>query len=198
MNDRYGEPMRGDDGDDGDQRAVEDTIIRLVEPAARTAERAIDVAVDEVLRVLPAVGPRARAVDDVEDDALDGAASEPAEWMLAVRGTSTLVPLDRPVIVGRAPGAARFPDGVDPRRLVVPKDRRGISSTHARIEQVGDSLVVTDLGSTNGVAVHWASGATRRLRPGESCVALPDASIDLGDGIVIEFRPNPTTHEEHP
>jgi hypothetical protein len=186
--------VRADDSEDRERRDIDDTIIRLVEPSEATAQRPISVAVDDVLRSLPGV----RAVRHVaDDDANDEApASDTPRWMLAVRGTTTVVPLDRPVIIGRAPGGSRVPTGADPRRLVVPADRAGISSTHARIEQLGQTLVVTDLGSTNGLHVHWASGPARRLRPGEACAVLPDTAVDLGDGIVLEFRPYPPAHEE--
>ena len=57
----------------------------------------------------------------------------------------------------------------------------------ARIEQLGDTLVVTDLGSTNGIDVHWSQGPVRRLRPGETSVVLPDAVVAIGDAVVVEF-----------
>jgi hypothetical protein len=188
--------VRGNDSDDIDRRDVDDTIIRLVEPSEATAERPVAVAVDEILRSLPGVRAVHHATDDGDDE--PAPASDHESWMLVVRGTSTVVPLDRPVIVGRSPGAPRVPSPEDPRRLVVPSDRAGISSTHVRIEQLGQTLVVTDLGSTNGLHVHWASGPTRRLRPGESCAVLPDAAVDLGDGIVLEFRPSPSVPQESP
>lgn len=187
-----------------DGAAIEDTIIRLVEPTSHTGERPVSAAVDEVLRRLPASArrvPRASAaVEEGDEDAAGGIAEPPAriDWMLVVRSSATTVPLDRPVLVGRAPALPRVAGSVEPRRLVVPNDRRGVSSTHARIEQLGDSLVVTDAGSTNGLVVHWASGPPRRLRPGESCVVLPDAAIDLGDGIVLEFHPHPSPPKEQP
>lgn len=191
-------------GEPDDRASVEDTIVRLIEPASTTAERPVSAAVDDVLRRLPASARGARRASGVTDDDADGEDATVAElpgrieWMLVVRSSATSVPLDRPVLVGRAPALARVSGAVEPRRLIVPRDRTGVSSTHARIEQLGDSLVVTDVGSTNGVVVHWASGPPRRLRPGESCVVLPDAAVDLGDGIVIEFQPHPSPPKEHP
>lgn len=201
--------ITGDEGVNGAPDAglpadVSDTVIRLIEPRVATDPRPLDVAVDEVLGHLPASTrgrARASAPDadgDADDDQAHAPVAERGEWMLVVRGSTTSVPLDRPVLVGRKPGAFRVPTGTPVRRLVVPADRRGVSSTHAQFEQVGDSLVVSDAGSTNGLVVHWASGPPRRLRPGESCVVLPDAAVDLGDGIVIEFHPRPRPPKEHP
>jgi pSer/pThr/pTyr-binding forkhead associated (FHA) protein len=62
-----------------------------------------------------------------------------------------------------------------------------VSSTHARIEQVGDTVVVTDLRSTNGTTVTPPGGRSSRLRPGESAVVLPGAVVDIGDGNIIEI-----------
>ncbi|HET8958225.1 MAG TPA: FHA domain-containing protein [Microcella sp.] len=201
MSDSRGDDAAGDAPDFVDRSDVEDTVIRLVEPPSDTAPRAVASAVDDVLRRLPASvrrAPRASSAVASDDDPTVAHVPDRIEWMLAVRNSATSVPLDRPVLVGRSPATARITGPAEPRKLIVPRDRRGVSSTHARIEQVGDSLVVTDVGSTNGLVVHWASGPPRRLRPGESCVVLPDAAVDLGDGIVIEFHPNPSPPEEHP
>ncbi len=201
MSDSRSSDATGDAREPADRSAVEDTVIRLVEPPSDTAPRPVASAVDEVLRRLPASvrrATRASAEWPDDDDAPVANAPDRIAWMLVVRNSATSVPLDRPVLVGRSPATARVAGPVEPRKLIVPRDRRGVSSTHARIEQLGDSLVVTDAGSTNGLVVHWASGPPRRLRPGESCVVLPDAAVDLGDGIVIEFHPNPSPPEEHP
>ncbi len=89
------------------------------------------------------------------------------------------------MVIGRRPGASRVPEHPVPKRIVVPADRQGVSGRHARIEQLGESVVVTDLGSSNGTVVHLPAGPLLRLRPGESCVVLPDSIVALGDGIDI-------------
>ncbi len=140
---------------------LDDTIIRLVEPAP----------------------PQARAVPAVT-------AAEPessVRWSVRVRGTSTTVELDRPVDIGRHPGLSRIDEHPAPRRIVLPAAQGEVSARHARVEQIGETLVVHDLGSTNGVVVHWATGATRRLRRGESIAVLGDAVIALADGVELEF-----------
>ena len=104
-----------------------------------------------------------------------------------MRGTSTVVALDRPVDIGRSPGLSRVGEHPAPRRVVIPADQGEVSARHVRVEQVGETLVVHDLGSTNGVVVHWASGASRRLRRSESIAVLPDAIIALADGVELDF-----------
>lgn len=161
---------------------AEDTIVRLVEPAAPARPVAAPSAVAS-----PGVEPNRALAASGEADAAEPDPPSPAVWAVRVRGTAAVVPLDLPVIVGRRPGATRVGEHPEPRRLVLPADRVDVSGRHARLEQLGETLVVADLGSTNGTVVHWSSGAPRRLRPGESCAVLPDALVELGDGVVIEF-----------
>lgn len=156
---------------------VDDTVIRLVEPRSPASPGALPL--DAALPPEP-IDP------------------EPVDWALRVRGTSTVVPLDVPVIIGRRPGPARPTEIPAPRRVVIPADRADVSARHARIERLGRSLVVADLGSTNGVVVHWSTGSSLRLRPGDSCAVLPDAIIELGDGVEIEFVGPSIPHPPRP
>lgn len=147
---------------------LEDTIIRLVEPAPVPAR---DV---QTVPVAPNSAPE-----------------PPERWAVRVRGTTTVVPLDRPVDIGRRPSVSRIDEHPLPRRVVIPEHHSEVSARHVRIEQVGETLVVHDLGSTNGVVVHWASGASRRLRRGESIAVLPDAVVALADGVELDFVAEP-------
>jgi len=150
--------------DSGD---VEDTIITMIEPTSPSR----------------ATQPSSISlVDQIEPS---------VKWSLKVRGSSTVVSLDRPVDIGRRPEPPRVPERLPARRVVIPPEFGEVSARHARIEQVGDTLVVHDLGSTNGVTVHWARGASRRLRRGESCAVLPDAVVELCEGVQLEFLTQP-------
>lgn len=157
---------------------LDDTVIRLVEPPA--PRRADALPSDPV----PVAAPVVQAAPPGDRDPEQSAA--PA-WGMRVRGTTVVVPLDVPAVVGRRPGVARVGEHPAPRRVVIPADRADVSARHARVELVGESLVVTDLGSTNGVVVHWSSGASVRLRSRESCAVLSDAIILLGEGVELEF-----------
>ncbi|MEN0086642.1 MAG: FHA domain-containing protein [Leifsonia sp.] len=111
----------------------------------------------------------------------------PAPATFAVRlpsGDTRL--LDTPLLVGRRPVPQRVSDGVEPRLVTVVSPTQEVSSTHVRIEQSGDAVVVTDLRSTNGTLVTGPAGA-RRLRPGESVVVLAGARVEIGDGNIIEI-----------
>ena len=98
-------------------------------------------------------------------------------------------PLDAVHYFGRNPRQPRIPLP-DPSRLVpVVSGSKSVSATHLEIKQIGDSIVATDLKSTNGTSVIPPQGHWRRLRQGESVVVIPGTFIDIGDGNVIEILP---------
>jgi hypothetical protein len=101
-----------------------------------------------------------------------------------------VVDVDRVVVVGRAPDAARI-SGEDQVRLVtVPSPHQEISSTHLEIRPGTGadqgSGVVTDLGSTNGTVVVQPGLPAEDLRPGSGVQLTPGATIDLGEGVTIQ------------
>jgi hypothetical protein len=161
--------------------SAEATVIRLVAPPTpRSRDSAVSASalVESLLPVQPAAGRH-----DSPDRTERGAASP--TYTLRIPGVAEPVPLDRPAVIGRRPGESRIPEAQPPRTIVVPPHCREVSSRHARIEQVGLSVLVTDLGSSNGIDVHLSTGTSQRLRPGESSVVLPGSVISLGDGIDI-------------
>jgi hypothetical protein len=102
-----------------------------------------------------------------------------------VLSTGLVVALDRPVLLGRAPQAARVSSREMPRLVAVPSPQQDISRTHAEVKVEGDDVLVTDLDSTNGVHVLRPGRGARRLRPGEPRVLAVDETIDLGDGVTF-------------
>ncbi|GIT79172.1 hypothetical protein LLS1_08410 [Leifsonia sp. LS1] len=116
----------------------------------------------------------------------------PAPATFAVRlGAGDTLTLDTPIVFGRHPAAPRVGSGVPPRLVAVVSATQEVSGTHVRIEQSGGAVVVTDLRSTNGTRVTAPGGARLRLRPGESTVALAGATVEIGDGNIIEITAAP-------
>ncbi|MER3389568.1 MAG: FHA domain-containing protein [Microcella sp.] len=150
---------------------LDDTVIGLIQPHAPARDRT----------VLPSAAPT-EPVAPAEPERI------PSVWAARIRGTDVTIPLDRPVIIGRHPSVARIEEVPHPRRVQIPARHRDVSARHVRIEQLGDTLVVTDLGSTNGIDVHLSQGSVRRLRPGETSVVLPSAVVAIGDAVVVEFQ----------
>ncbi|WP_433862293.1 FHA domain-containing protein [Streptomyces sp. L7] len=102
-----------------------------------------------------------------------------------------IMELDAPIVIGRRPALQRVESGVAPRLVAVQSPEQEVSSTHVRIEQSGDAVVVTDLRSTNGTVVHRPGRTADRLRPGESTVVLPGTVVEIGDGNIIEITAVP-------
>lgn len=99
------------------------------------------------------------------------------------------VMLDRPARVGRAPAAPRIPTGVAPALICVDSPSHEVSGTHLEVRQVGSSVVVTDLRSTNGSVVMQPGSIPRKLRQGESVVVSPGALVDIGDKNILQILP---------
>jgi len=94
-------------------------------------------------------------------------------WTIAVeRGPRELrgvkMPLSGPLVVGRSPGSD----------IVINADY--VSSRHARFALFSDTLVVEDLGSTNGTLVDGRRiTAPATLEPG-SLVSIGDVTLRIG------------------
>jgi hypothetical protein len=101
----------------------------------------------------------------------------------------TVVWLDAVSYVGRRPSSPRIIYGQMPRLVRVPSPKQEVSSTHIELRQLGASVVLTDMRSTNGSIVFPPAGDPRKLRQGESVVATPGTLVDIGDGNVIEILP---------
>lgn len=100
------------------------------------------------------------------------------------------VPVDRVVLIGRAPEARRFTSTDQPRLVTVPSPLHEISSTHVEVRPGSGadhgSAVVTDMGSTNGTVLEQPGLGPEDLKPGVAVQLIPGARINLGDGVSIQ------------
>lgn len=100
------------------------------------------------------------------------------------------VPIDGTIIVGRSPRVERTgADGI-PALLALGDASGDISRNHLRVTVEGWTVLVEDLGSTNGTVLTDAAGS-RRLRPGEPAIVSDGAVADLGGGVVLRFEGTP-------
>ncbi|MDH6424426.1 hypothetical protein M2114_000543 [Aurantimicrobium minutum] len=128
-------------------------------------------------------------IEEVEESSGDVGDTAPQQELISrfrlrhINGTK--YELTKPLIMGRLPAAPLRGDrGVT---LVVLASPDGVvSSTHARVEVLGDVVVVTDLRSTNGTRVINPGQPTVLLAPGDSMALGVGAIIDLGDGNRLE------------
>ncbi|MET4781890.1 FHA domain-containing protein [Glaciihabitans sp. UYNi722] len=108
------------------------------------------------------------------------------------------VSLDTPALVGRKPVAPRISTGKPPRLVRVSSPLHEVSSTHLELRQHGNSVVVTDLKSTNGTLVTIPGATTQKLRQGESVVVSSGTLVDIGDGNILEILPVPRIVSSNP
>ena len=188
----------------------DDTVIRPpAEPPADTAERIPDTD-DTVLRATAHPEPASEPAPDLDRELVDTPRIDHATGMpvlpdllvvprapdtepvqvigYALRVAGEVVPLDREVFVGRNPAPPRIQSGALPRLVVVPSPTSDVSRTHLSVRQLGGSVIVTDLRSTNGSRVEVPGSTPRTLRQGESMVVSVGSRIDIGDGNVIEVH----------
>lgn len=139
-------------------------------------------------RALPPETTPSRAAERAEPaaDVVIGVA--PTPYRIRV-GDQVPIPLTVPVYIGRNPRSPRITTGAGPRLIPAPSPQREVSNTHVEIRQHGLSVIVTDLGSTNGTIVNTPGSARLRLRQGESVVVIPGTVVDIGDGNRIEILP---------
>jgi len=123
-----------------------------------------------------------------EPESSGAAADEPVARLVISDGT--VVDVDRPVLIGRAPAARRAVAGEDARLVTLPSPHQEISATHLEVSpgtgaDTG-SAVVTDLGSTNGSVLARPGLPPEALQPGVAALIVPGSLIDLGDGVTIQ------------
>ncbi|TXN28526.1 FHA domain-containing protein [Lacisediminihabitans profunda] len=99
------------------------------------------------------------------------------------------IALDAPAILGRKPSAPRVTRGPLARLVRVPSPLREVSSTHLELRQHGSSVIVTDLGSTNGTIITVPGFSAQKLLQGESVVVSAGTVVDIGDGNLVEILP---------
>ncbi|MCH6230720.1 FHA domain-containing protein [Microbacterium sp. CFH 31415] len=99
-----------------------------------------------------------------------------------------VVTLDRTVVIGRRPRSTRV-SGTDlPHLVAVDSPQQDISRSHVELRVEGDSIVATDLNTTNGTTLLRPGVDPMRLHPGEATVVVPGDVIDLGDGITVAIE----------
>lgn len=103
--------------------------------------------------------------------------------------TGGSVPLDRGVLLGRAPHVEEeLPADQRPRVLRVGGPDRDISRNHAEIALEGWRVLVRDLGSTNGTTVALPGQDPVRLRPAQDHAIEPGTVIRLADEVVLTYE----------
>ncbi|MFN3867373.1 MAG: DUF5684 domain-containing protein [Demequina sp.] len=132
----------------------------------------------------PLGAPALHAAPDADDGETVVVDRRPrVHWFLAVDGASPLKLTSERVVLGRRPPATE--PGTQP--LAVPDPTRTVSKSHARLDLVEGSWVITDLHSTNGVLLVDAEGREELAQPGQAVAVTP--RFVLGKlGMTITFE----------
>jgi len=103
--------------------------------------------------------------------------------------TGGSVPLDRGVLLGRAPRVnEELPANQRPHLVRVGGVDRDISRNHAEIVLEGWHVLVRDLGSTNGTTVTLPGQEPVRLRPTEDQGIEPGTVVTLADEVELTYE----------
>lgn len=121
--------------------------------------------------------------------AVPSAKTQALHYRVQVDGAAVAHNLEHPCVFGRDPRPPRIVRGVGPRLIAVQSPTREVSETHVEVRQLGASVIVTDLRSTNGSVVQVPGNAARKLRQGESVVVSAGTLVDIGDGNIIRILP---------
>jgi len=104
--------------------------------------------------------------------------------------TGAVVPLDRGVLLGRAPRSSEdVPVSERPHVLRVGGVDRDISRNHAEVVIEGWRVLVRDLGSTNGTTVTLPGQEPVRLRRSQDQELEPGSVIDLAGEVSLTYDP---------
>lgn len=105
--------------------------------------------------------------------------------------TGQTVALDRTVVIGRRPRSTRITGADLPHLIAVESPQQDISRSHLELRIEGDSIVATDLHTTNGTTLLRPGSAPVRLHPGEASVVVAGDVLDLGDGVTARIEEAP-------
>jgi hypothetical protein len=115
-------------------------------------------------------------------------ATTPRPALLGIRlGDSPIISLDAIIYLGRKPSVPRIVLDGNTRLVRVLSPTNEVSATHIELHQIGATVVVTDLRSTNGTSILVPGLPVRALRSGESLTVGLGALIDVGDGNILEI-----------
>jgi hypothetical protein len=122
-----------------------------------------------------------------ESDPLDqattgqhGVGDYSASGLAIILTDGTTIVVDRPILLGRAPDAARFTGEDVPRLVQVRSPERDVSATHVEVRPAGDTVVVTDMDSTNGTVIVLPDQPAFRLHPRTGVPVPAGAYVELG------------------
>ena len=128
-------------------------------------------------------GFSAPIVDDFDEHTtISARRAKPAFWTLSLPNGAVELVTDRAIVIGREP---QFMPALPQARLIpVPDPTRSVSKNHACFSLYGATLVVEDLGSTNGIIVTRPDGREHDIGVGGRTELEAGSRVELGDTVI--------------
>jgi len=102
--------------------------------------------------------------------------------------TGQVVPVDRPVVIGRAPSVDRMQRADSARAVKIDNQDGDISRNHVEVRLEDGRVLVVDLGSSNGTVVTIPGRVAQRLAPQEPFLLLPGSIVALSDDVYFRYQ----------
>ena len=152
---------------------------RPPEPAVPTTAPALPTTAPAV----PATAPKPAAT---ATNSTTASAPASASYAALLLDTGQSIPVNRTIVLGRAPSPQRATDSPIP----VEDQTRSLSRTHVRIAPSEGGITIEDLNSANGTRARSPNGQTHTLVPGQPIELPMNSQLLLGERLisVVDLR----------
>ena len=152
-------------------------------PAEVEAPRPPEPAVPAPAPAVPATAPKPAAT---ATNSTTASAPASASYAALLLDTGQSIPVNRTIVLGRAPSPQRATDSPIP----VEDQTRSLSRTHVRIAPSEGGITIEDLNSANGTRARSPNGQTHTLVPGQPIELPMNSQLLLGERLisVVDLR----------
>ena len=152
-------------------------------PAEVEAPRPPEPAVPTTAPAVPAPAPKPAAT---ATNSTTASAPASASYAALLLDTGQSIPVNRTIVLGRAPSPQRATDSPIP----VEDQTRSLSRTHVRIAPSEGGITIEDLNSANGTRARSPNGQTHTLVPGQPIELPMNSQLLLGERLisVVDLR----------
>lgn len=152
-------------------------------PAEVEAPRPPEPAVPTTAPAVPTTAPKPAAT---ATNSTTASAPASASYAALLLDTGQSIPVNRTIVLGRAPSPQRATDSPIP----VEDQTRSLSRTHVRIAPSEGGIMIEDLNSANGTRARSPNGQTHTLVPGQPIELPMNSQLLLGERLisVVDLR----------
>ena len=159
---------------------------RPPEPAVHTTAPAVPTTAPTVPTTASAVPTTAPKPAATATNSTTASAPASASYAALLLDTGQSIPVNRTIVLGRAPSPQRATDSPIP----VEDQTRSLSRTHVRIAPSEGGITIEDLNSANGTRARSPNGQTHTLVPGQPIELPMNSQLLLGERLisVVDLR----------